>query len=544
MTSKQPQNQTQKYDILFSDIKAGRVKIPQFQRDFVWGKDRSAKLLDSLIKGFPIGTFIFWKTCESLRHIRDLGNITLPETPAGEKVAYVLDGQQRLTSLFAVREGVIIKRDGQQIDYKDICIDLSQPIGTEQEVVFTSVPEGKEDCHISVHELLSAEKMSSLFKRYPDYTDAIEFYKPQLTTYDFSTIVIDDYPIDIACEVFTRINTGGRPLTVFEIMVAKTYDHAKDFDLSREYEHLISSPSDKTDLSGVNFETIPGTTVLQCIAAVLIKGKISKNEILKISRDEFISAWPSVKHALFGAVDWLRQNLNIRASRLLPYDALLVPLAYFFHLHGDKPVSKTQDKLLKQYFFWVATSSRFSATLETKIGDDRKKMNEIINETQPHYPSEELKVSPDTILAQRFSTGDAASLAILCLYALQRPQTFTNNAEVQLDNSWLKQSNSKNFHHIFPRAFLKKQGYEAHQINVALNIAFVDEYVNKYKIKAKAPSIYIKEFQDENESLQEALDSHLISISAESGILEDDYQAFLKARAQSVSNALNDLLNP
>jgi len=98
----QPQNVPKKYGHLFADIDAGRMKIPKFQRDFVWTGVQTAGLLDSIIKGFPIGTFILWKTREEMRHFKNVGNVTLPEVPKGDAVLYVLDGQQRITSLYAV----------------------------------------------------------------------------------------------------------------------------------------------------------------------------------------------------------------------------------------------------------------------------------------------------------------------------------------------------------------------------------------------------------------------------------------------------------
>src|SRR5262245_11087190 len=88
------------------EIEKGTVKIPQFQREFVWSKQKSAELLDSILKGYPIGTFIFWKTTEELRTIRNIGGIDLPKTPKGDYIQYVLDGQQRLTSLFAAVKGL------------------------------------------------------------------------------------------------------------------------------------------------------------------------------------------------------------------------------------------------------------------------------------------------------------------------------------------------------------------------------------------------------------------------------------------------------
>lgn len=63
----QPENLPKKYEALFLEIDKGEIKLPMFQRDFVWDKEQTAKLIDSILKGFPIGTFIFWKTRDELR---------------------------------------------------------------------------------------------------------------------------------------------------------------------------------------------------------------------------------------------------------------------------------------------------------------------------------------------------------------------------------------------------------------------------------------------------------------------------------------------
>lgn len=80
---KLPEPISQTFTGLISDIEKGQIKIPQFQRDFVWDIKKSSKLMDSVIKGYPIGTFIFWKTKERLRSVRNLGNFKLPEPPRG-----------------------------------------------------------------------------------------------------------------------------------------------------------------------------------------------------------------------------------------------------------------------------------------------------------------------------------------------------------------------------------------------------------------------------------------------------------------------------
>jgi len=90
---KLPQPTHANYSNLINDISRGRIKIPQFQRDFVWNIQKSAALLDGVIKGYPVGTFIFWVTKDRLRSVRDLGNKALPPPKDGETVSFVLDGQ-------------------------------------------------------------------------------------------------------------------------------------------------------------------------------------------------------------------------------------------------------------------------------------------------------------------------------------------------------------------------------------------------------------------------------------------------------------------
>jgi uncharacterized protein with ParB-like and HNH nuclease domain len=119
-----PENNNKKYEALFLEIDSGQIKLPMFQREFVWDKEQSARLIDSILKGYPIGTFIFWKTKEVLRSVKEIGNHPLPETPKGDYAQYILDGQQRITSLFAIRKGIRITKEGKEIDYRDIYVNL------------------------------------------------------------------------------------------------------------------------------------------------------------------------------------------------------------------------------------------------------------------------------------------------------------------------------------------------------------------------------------------------------------------------------------
>ena len=99
--SKQPKPDSKKYTDLISEIQKGQIKVPKFQRNFVWSLDKTAKLLDSILKGYPIGTFILWETNERLN------DINLYPNPTNDLLTIPIDGQK--TILITNMQGQIIK---------------------------------------------------------------------------------------------------------------------------------------------------------------------------------------------------------------------------------------------------------------------------------------------------------------------------------------------------------------------------------------------------------------------------------------------------
>lgn len=540
----QPEIRSQTYPSLFVNIDDGKIKIPRFQREFVWSKEQTAALLDSLIKGFPIGTFIYWETSEELRCVKEIGNFKLSIAPSGHPVSYVLDGQQRITSLYAVRKGILFSKDNKEMDYKDISIDLSADPEGDDQIVFSSPPRSpSSSSSIPVYNLLNSSLTDWLDKYEKTQIDNIGIYQARFQRYSFSTVVIGDkYPIDIATEVFTRINTGGTELNLFEIMVAKTYSEKKDFDLSQKYENLIHDDVEKS-LDDANYETIPPPTVLQCMAICLGR-EVRRKDILRLERNKFIGRWEDVKSAIFSAVEFLRNELRIPVSKLLPYNALLVPLTYFFFKRNKSPTTN-QVRLLTQYFWWASLSHRFSSAADSNLAADRRKMKSILANKSPDYRGEECELTLKNLTDHSFSTGDAFCKAILCLYASLKPRSFEkDNYTVRIDNSWLQQKNSMNYHHFFPRSYLKEIGVQDWKANSIMNITIVDDYLNKQKIKARSPSDYMNEFQDKNPKISDTMKTHLIGDFSKFGIWEDNYDKFIKARAKLVLAEINSRLFP
>lgn len=520
---------------LIGDIERGNIKIPRFQRDFVWTKEKSAQLIDSILKGYPIGTFIIWKTKESLRAVRNLGKVELPETPPGDFVHYVLDGQQRLTSLYASIKGLEIEREERKDDFSRMYVDLAAE--EDQQIVTTDVSSKDPAAVLKVVDLL--ESKGSILRQYPeDFQDIIDEYRDRLKTYTFSVVSVNEAPIDVATEIFTRINVTGKPLSTFEIMVAKTFEPnwadpesgELGFDLGQKYEEIID------DLIEVKYETVPAIVILQAVSAILTK-ECAKKDILKLDKQEFIDVWPDAVEAIYSAVDYFRNSYGIPVSKLLPYNALLVPFSYFFYYHPDRPTGEKQ-KYLQDFFWRSSLGARYSFASESKLAQDLDRIDLILEDQLPTY---DYPVDTNASFIKDngwFSAGRSYIKALLCLMTYQHPRSFVDNYLVHVSNDWLKQANSKNYHHFFPKAYLPKVGYKEWEANHIANITIVDDFLNKRKIKDKPPKIYMSEFKKSNPSIAETMKSHLIDVD-EFGVWDNDYEKFIDKRCRSISDELS-----
>ena len=140
------------------------------------------------------------------------------------------------------------------------------------------------------------------------------------------------------------------------------------------------------------------------------------------------------------------------------------------------------------------------------------------------------------ILKEDFSASNAFDKAVLCILAYFEPKKFSDNSKVRLDNSFLSIATSKNYHHFFPKAYLKKVKNDEYA-NALANITFVDDYLNKVIIKDKNPSKYMSDFKKQNKDLKEALKTHLIDLD-DFGIMDDDFDKFINKRASKIADEI------
>ncbi len=438
-------------------------------------------------------------------------------------------------------------KEGNIEDYDEIYrTSLLQPEGEEIVITETNAWNEYQTDIIKLTDLMNGSLMQLV--AYPQiYHDNIEHYKKVLTGYTFSIINLKNAPIDVATEVFTRLNVGGKALTLFEIMVAKTYHvfppdpkepdcESKTFDLAEKYQELT------TELSASHFDTIPSATILQVIA-ILLEKDCTRKSILKLDKMRFINIWDEATECIKSSIDFFR-SYGIAVGRILPYNALLVPFSYFFYIHKQNPTGDMK-KRLEDYFWRSSLGFRYSSGVEGKLAQDIAKIDKIIAGELPKYEWV-VNVNEEFVEAQGFfSTGKSFIKAILCLYAKQKPKSFDNNLDVIIDNSWLKIASSKNYHHFFPKSWLAKHNKDTDYVyvNHIVNITIVDDFLNKNTIKAQSPANYMKHFFKKNDELAETMKTHFIDIEKD-GIWENDYNLFYDNRLKRITKALHKFIIP
>lgn len=516
------------YPSLISKIEQGFVKIPAFQRDFVWSMEKTLFLLDSISRRYPIGTFLFWQSSSYINTLRNIGNLDIPDPPEGYPVQYVLDGQQRITSLYAAIKAARINDQ----DYH-ICLDLDSTPESE-EVFFPREPDGEQ--YVLLSDLLGDDYGRLFSSLNHERQRRFQEVRDTFRNYPFSITRVEGGNLDIVCDLFDRINDTGSELSVFDLLVARTWSPPHEeggFDLRKSFEELTNQ------LKEVGLDEIHEPVMAQ-LAGAIIKSNCTRKEILDISREEMRESWPSLVKSICSAVDFIRKKICVSASRLLPYPSLLVPFAYFFFKNEFHNPNGRQSDWLKRYFYVNGFAQRLSSGTQSKLTEDIHVINVFVAGNLPTFDVP-VSISAQDIRLTELRVGNAYCMSILCLLAAQRPRDLRNAADVILVNPTLQRANSRHFHHIFPKAYLQgKQGAE--EANSIANIALIPADLNLQIGGARAPSSYLVSYKDGNNNWDETLESHMIRDQTRMALENNDFLEFLQNRAELLSRLATDVL--
>ncbi len=502
---------------LLSDVTKGNIKIPVFQREYVWHDDQIMSLLDSIYRGYPVGSLLLWSTKERLKHERNVGGFVLPETPEDFPVQYVLDGQQRLTTLYGVFNS------GDPTDDPELSKRFS--------VVF--VPDKGEFVHSSVADPATSINLRNILDTTKLLPELPRFTIPQQTEiatlterfkdYEFPVVTIKDRSNQEVCRVFQRINSSGTTLSTLELLAAWTW--SEQFDLRTEIQSLLDRLADK------NYGTLDEAEVMRCLTAV-VNDDIDSDALVDIRPELLVEGMSKLKQAMFAAIDFLDKEIRIKNAVFVPFPIMLVPLVRFFASNLKPDVH--QRKGMRRWFWHCAFTQRYKAGTNRLVVDDLEKMKELAT-GKPVFDS--LAATVDhTIFLKTWRINSTMAKAAICLLAQLDPKSFLTGTPIDLSDT-LSAYNARQFHHIYPKGYLGSKGIPFHEANVIANICMLTSADNN-SISDADPAAYFAVIPDAIRS--DVMGRALVPSEDQTG--SRVYSDFVKSRASALATMAENLI--
>jgi len=474
---------------LLQRIIDGEIRIPAFQRDFIWEPDRVQFLMDSIFKGYPIGTVLFWRTKEQLSYDRDLGPFTLPGPKKEYPIDYVLDGQQRITSIFSTFQTDLEQNVESKVKWVDIFFDLNANSNAQDSQFVALESSEVKSNHVPLRILFDVAQFGKFTRSITDDNqlktiDQLQaFFKEAIIPVE--TVETEDHS-KIAI-IFERINRGGVPLDTYQLLSAWTW--SGDFDLRTKFDELA------TELDEVGFNELRDDPdlLLKCCAAV-IRNDASIHAIIDLKGTEVRDAFSIFKNGLLGAIDFLRRDCGVVSLKVMPYKSMIIPLTRCFSTDknaGFHPDAKQRAALLK-WFWHSCFSRRYSNSVDSAISQDISLMQKLLIKDTSEVDKRTFTVTEDYFIKNGFVLTSVNTKVFVLLLAVAKPKSFLSGADVNL-NDVLVSCNRTEFHHIFPKNYLAthEDVSDRGQQFMLANFAFLSQTDNR-RIQDKAPSDYVK----------------------------------------------------
>lgn len=521
----------QQYSIpdILNRISAGQIRIPKFQRGFVWEPDRVAYLMDSIYKGYPIGSLLLWRTGAKLKDERNLGPFTLPPPEEEFPIDYVLDGQQRLTSIFGVFQSTLFS-DG-TIDWLDVYYDISAH-ENPQETQFLALEPAKVEAekHIPLDTFFNTKKWGPLFKSLPDdIGERVEQVREKFQISQIPFEMTETKDKSTVAIIFERVNRQGVELDTFQLLTAWTW--SEDFELQEQFDQLSS------EVKPYGFGDIGEDTnlLLRCCSAILV-GDASPRALMNINGDDFRANFDKISNGVKFAIDFLKANLSVQQISNLPFSTLIVPLCVYFAVSGSKEPVLSDDhrKRIVKWFWRSAYSRRYSSGVLRNLKTDIEEMADLRDGNESKIGEFPVELSAEFFKKTTFGIGNVNSKTFILMIAQSNPLTFISGQPIDLAAK-LKAANRAEFHHLMPRRFLKDTNQTPPSDSLLANFAFITRSENR-DIGGKRPSDYAKQMKGDVPAI---LARSLIPES----LFADNYAEFIDERATLLAARATELCN-
>jgi hypothetical protein len=504
---------------LINDLERGRVRIPSFQRGFVWEAERVSYFIDSIYKGFPFGSVLLWRTKNPLKTERNLGPYKLRQNDPEYPIDYVLDGQQRITSIFGIFQNSINPNEGEETSWTNLFFALN----SKESVPFCYLDDSQNydpNSFFPLKYVFDAPKYRQLTRNLDEnlasqIDDLVErFTKARIPLERFES----EEPKYVAT-VFERINRQGIDLDTFQLL--SVWNWSEDFDLQVKFSEISE------ELESFGFKEVGSDLLLKCCSAVIMC-KTDPKDFLELPGSAVRDKFEEIKRGIFGAIDFLKSELNVFSLKLLPMENILPVLTYFFSSSQKQssPIPQQKNEVIKKWFWRSCFSQRYARG--NKISDiDLSEFKNLKSGNFHKLGEFDLSLEQSFFIKNTFLLSSVATRTFILLLAQGKPLNFIQGTNIALEKV-LSQSNRKEFHHIFPKAYLEKSGkYDAKQINCLANFSILARTDNN-KINNKAPSIYKNEMPPTDQKLREILSTHFCPVE----MFNDNYDNFLNLRAK------------
>jgi hypothetical protein len=329
--------------------------------------------------------------------------------------------------------------------------------------------------------------------------------------------------------VFERVNRKGVPLDTLQLLSAWTW--SDEFDLQQEFSDLTS------ELEPFGFDEVGMDTnlLLRCSAAVLA-ADAAPETLVNLKGAEVRDRFEEVVNGIKGAIDFLRSNLHVYSLDNLPFQTFLVPLSVLFAVPANKSVQITdeQREMLVKWFWRSSFSKRYSSGVLRNLKTDIDEILRLKAGAKSELGEFPAPVDETFFLDNAFRVDSVNTKTLILLLANQRPLSFASGNPVSLAEV-LRDHNRTEFHHLFPRAFLRDSKQDGEATNCLANFCFLSRADNA-TLGGVAPSKYLSKMPAEPKLglvLKGALCSPIL--------FEDDFKKFLEDRAGRLRTAASIL---
>lgn len=513
---------------LLNEIARGEVMLPEIQRAYVWNGPQVAKLLDSIYNDFPTGQILLWDT-QLAPIVKPLEGASADPASPGARPKVVLDGQQRLTSLYQALSPIT---DSINV-YFNIETEKFERYSSRMKADPLWVPV-RAVLHNQIHdvEILDAiegaggpglrdergrEYLNRLqrLKRIGDYKYPIELFKS------------DDY--DVVTELFVRINSGGTRLRAAELVLAQLALRLPGALVER-FEHALN------EYEEVGYDLDSRFLVRALIAVGTGQSRYRYlTEFWKKAPSEIDHIWGATKKGIDAAVNFVRHNARFESSDWLPSIQPLIPLTVYFT--EAKRMTGDVERGLLRWFYVASLTGRYSTSVETALDEDLK----ALRESNPVSALSRNAAGHEGwrgVTAEDLDDAGQRNPLFAMTYAAARKRSATDWFKgVAISTDVVGSDHEIQVHHIFPKALLRDQKVPRRDIDEIANLAFLAAKPNR-QISNSPPDQYLTKIASEH---RERLEAQCVPLDPDLWRLER-YQDFLAARRALLAEAVNRLI--